>query len=203
MIIESPEKETKEQLKTLFDYDPDLGFLKWRERDLSTFKASKYGKTWNARYSGKKAGCLSVRKTGEILGLVVQLKLGKKKNTLKYVHRLIWIWHNGPIPEGYFIDHIDRNNTNNKIENLRIATPAQNSWNQTGRPSQKKSKLPHGVTIKRVNAIKPFQAQIVKHTKVFWQKTFSNPEEAFEELKKKSIEAFGEFSAYYEKTKIE
>lgn len=44
-------------------------------------------------------------------------------------HRLIWIYHNGKIPNNYTIDHIDRNKLNNKIENLRLATKSQQQWN--------------------------------------------------------------------------
>lgn len=42
------------------------------------------------------------------------------------VHRLIWIYHNGIIPEGLQIDHIDGNKLNNKIENLRCVTQQEN-----------------------------------------------------------------------------
>ena len=34
------------------------------------------------------------------------------------LHRDIWEFHNGPIPEGYQIHHIDRDTTNNDIANL-------------------------------------------------------------------------------------
>lgn len=44
-------------------------------------------------------------------------------------HRLAWIMHNGNEPIGD-IDHIDGNKKNNRIENLRIATEAQNTWNR-------------------------------------------------------------------------
>ena len=42
-------------------------------------------------------------------------------------HRLIFLLHNGWLPE--FIDHIDRDRVNNRIENLRAATKAQNQRN--------------------------------------------------------------------------
>jgi len=42
----------------------------------------------------------------------------------------IWEMFNGPIPEGYLVDHKDRNPLNNKIENLRLATKSQNQINK-------------------------------------------------------------------------
>lgn len=46
----------------------------------------------------------------------------------KYLaHRLIFLYHFGKVPK--FIDHIDRNPKNNKIENLREATASQNQAN--------------------------------------------------------------------------
>lgn len=35
-------------------------------------------------------------------------------------HRAVWIYHNGPIPEGYEIHHINHNPSDNRIENLRM-----------------------------------------------------------------------------------
>ncbi len=46
------------------------------------------------------------------------------------VHRVIWEMHHGPIPEGIFIDHIDGNNQNNLLVNLRLATHGENTSNQ-------------------------------------------------------------------------
>ena len=37
-------------------------------------------------------------------------------------HRLVWIYHNGNIPEGMQIDHINRIRNDNRIQNLRLAT---------------------------------------------------------------------------------
>lgn len=44
------------------------------------------------------------------------------------VHRLIWLWHHGYLPENN-IDHIDRIKSNNKIENLREASQSCNLRN--------------------------------------------------------------------------
>lgn len=46
-----------------------------------------------------------------------------------YVHRLAWIVCHGPIPDGMEIDHIDRNPSNNRIKNLRLASRSQNEAN--------------------------------------------------------------------------
>ena len=45
-----------------------------------------------------------------------------------YVHRLIYMMHYGFMPE--FLDHIDGNKLNNKIENLRSATKSENNRNK-------------------------------------------------------------------------
>lgn len=37
--------------------------------------------------------------------------------------------HNGPIPKGYQIDHLDHNRYNNRIENLRLVTNQENHRN--------------------------------------------------------------------------
>lgn len=45
------------------------------------------------------------------------------------VHRVVWFIHNGPIPEGMEIDHLDRVKLNNSIENLRLVTRSGNCHN--------------------------------------------------------------------------
>src|SRR5258706_9298731 len=47
----------------------------------------------------------------------------------KYLfHRMIFLWHHGYLPK--YIDHIDRNKYNNKIENLRPTTISLNGANR-------------------------------------------------------------------------
>lgn len=48
----------------------------------------------------------------------------------EYVHRLVWEHVHGPIPKGMHIDHINGDKSDNRIENLRLATPSQNAQNR-------------------------------------------------------------------------
>lgn len=58
-------------------------------------------------------------------------KLGYYQTTIKktkyYLHRLIFLYHHGYMPES--VDHIDKNKANNKIENLRAASLHENNYN--------------------------------------------------------------------------
>lgn len=49
------------------------------------------------------------------------------------VHRVIWEMHNGPIPKGMQIDHIDHNRVNNLLSNFRLVDSKTNSRNQKKR----------------------------------------------------------------------
>ena len=47
-------------------------------------------------------------------------------------HKIVWEMHNGPVPKGFEIDHINRDDSDNRIENLRLATHFQNLQNTKG-----------------------------------------------------------------------
>jgi hypothetical protein len=49
---------------------------------------------------------------------------------LKMLHRVVWEEANGPIPEGLWVDHINGDIHDNRLENLRVVTPRQNAWNR-------------------------------------------------------------------------
>lgn len=57
---------------------------------------------------------------------VVSLRNGATKLQCR-VHRIVWISQNGIIPEGYCIDHINNDKQDNRISNLQIMTPSENS----------------------------------------------------------------------------
>jgi len=63
----------------------------------------------------------------------IQVSFNKK---YLLVHRLIWIYHNGDIPDKFQIDHINGIRHDNRIENLRLVTNTQNSYN---RPKTKRN----------------------------------------------------------------
>ena len=60
------------------------------------------------------------------------------KQHKKALHRILWETFNGDIPEDLTIDHIDRNKSNNQLDNLRLSTRRQNAWNQQKRKGRNK-----------------------------------------------------------------
>jgi len=60
-------------------------------------------------------------------------------NGIKYMsHRIVWEIFNSKIPEGMYIDHINRDSMDNRIENLRLVTNSENARNR-GTLSKNKS----------------------------------------------------------------
>lgn len=46
------------------------------------------------------------------------------------VHRVVYVWHHGDIPQGMVVDHIDNDKTNNHKDNLQLLTPYENVWKE-------------------------------------------------------------------------
>jgi len=97
----------KDRLNEMFDYKNGALIRKVR--------------TCNSVQIGDDAGYL--RPDGRVIVMV------DGKQYLRY--RLIWIWHHGDIPSGMDIDHIDTAGlkSDDRIENLRVATRSQNVHN--------------------------------------------------------------------------
>jgi len=101
---------SQEQLHELFEYREDniSQLLIWKIKPSPRVKI------------GDVAGCFNKGDGYYQIGI----------NLIDYkLHRLVWIYHNGDIPDGMQIDHIDGNSLNNLIENLRLATHGENQRN--------------------------------------------------------------------------
>lgn len=90
---------TQDRLLELFDYNPDGSFT----RKVCINKISTHvGQVVEGTLSAK-----GYRRT-------------KIDGTVYMHHRLVWIWHNGDIPEGMEVDHINKVRDDNRIENLQL-----------------------------------------------------------------------------------
>ena len=86
------------------------------------------GKVYGTRGPGGKKLSEPKELVGTILNgyRVVSIRNGQTKLQCR-VHRIIWISKNGIIPDGYVVDHINNNKQDNRISNLQILTPKENS----------------------------------------------------------------------------
>ena len=114
---------TQEILQELLDYDPLTGILKWKERDRKWFKTDGRHICWNKRYANTVAGA----KFKPINNYTHYLCVKLFKKTHK-AHRLIWLHQYGYLPNQ--IDHIDRDGTNNRLNNLRDVSGSINNHNR-------------------------------------------------------------------------
>lgn len=104
-------------------HDPDEGFdhrTEWREGCLE----------WTGRASENGYG---------------KMWLGDREG---YAHRFAYEREHGPIPDGMYVDHSCWNRLCCNVEHLRLATPAQNSFNRSGARSSSttgvRGVMPHG-----------------------------------------------------------
>lgn len=78
---------------------------------------------WNENGKSRKMGVAvgAIRDNGYI-----QVGYNRK---LYLAHRIVWEKHNGPIPEGMMVDHINHIRDDNRIENLRLVNCKDNTRN--------------------------------------------------------------------------
>lgn len=109
------------------------------------------------------------RPVGQAIGkyLRVEIKGKRYKN-----HRIIWLWVHGEWPKSY-LDHINGDGRDNRLCNLREATPKQNAENTKGRVPVSGFKgvvpTPNG---------KRYKAQITHNMATIYLGTFDDPEKA-------------------------
>jgi len=108
-------------------------------------------------------------------------------NRVRMLHRVIWDYH-FVCCEGFLVDHIDRNTLNNRIENLRLCSYAQNAFNSKSHtdsvvPFKGVTKMPNG----------KFRAQIRVHGVRSHLGVFLTAESAHLAYEARARELHGEF----------
>lgn len=144
---------TREELMAILDYNPDTGIFRWKiHRNVNAIK-------------GREAG--SVRRDGYIQVCVNYKKL--------LAHRLAWFMTYNIWPK-YQIDHVNGNRSDNRLCNLREATPSQNSQNVIVKHCSSTQLL--GVSFDRRR--NKYRVRMWHEGKRLWLGYYSTAEEAYE-----------------------
>lgn len=96
---------TKDELLSIFQYDHDTG----------TFTRLK---SHGAYRAGSPAGATNAKGYRQI----------SVRGVLYYAHRLVWLAEHGVLPAG-LVDHINRDRSDNRIQNLRVVSAKENMEN--------------------------------------------------------------------------
>lgn len=105
-------------LRECLSYDPETGIVTWRTRPLRHFRNEADWNTWTKRFAETQA--VSMNSSGHIrIGIDGERFL---------LHRVIWKWMTGEEPT--LVDHSDCIKTNNRWNNLRIATASESVANR-------------------------------------------------------------------------
>lgn len=145
---------TAEDVRKIFELEESTGILRWR------FNPER-AKCWNTRHAGKPVGSPSHG--------YLQVRVGR----LYQVHRLVWLYIHGEWPVD-FLDHINGDKADNRLVNLRIATPSQNLCN---RPMQKNNSCGFkGVRFRPHH--KKWEGRINKDGRTVWRRYFDSAQEA-------------------------
>lgn len=156
---------TQALLKELLDYSPDTGTFTWRKARGNQPAGATAG-------GSNHAGHISIGVNG----------------TKFLAHRLAWLYVTGEWP-GPLLDHENTNGEDNRWNNLREATPAQNSHNTKAR---KNNTL--GYRGLRVTGSGRFNARVSVNNKCINAGTFDTAEEAANAARIKRNELHGAFA---------
>ena len=158
-----------DELKKVFNYDPDTGVF---TRIIAVRGMRK----------GSVAGGFDDR------GYQV---LGRKGSQYK-AHRVAWAWIHGDSDK--LVDHINGIRSDNRIANLRIADICESNMN---RKLQSNSTTGFkGVHPNKRSKINPWKAEIEFNGKWLYLGSFQSPEEAGEAYKQAAIKYHGEFDYF-------
>lgn len=112
---------TAERLGEVLSYEPEIGLFRWRVRTSNRVKV----------------GAVAGRSNGNGYTRICV------DGVQHYAHRLAWLAVHGEHPAGE-IDHRNGDRADNRIENLRVASHAENGQNQALRATNTSGR--HGVS---------------------------------------------------------
>jgi hypothetical protein len=110
-----------------------------------------------------------------------------KKQTTIALHQII-----ANTPKGMYTDHKNGDTLDNRKENLRICTNAQNCWNRG--KNKNNSHGYKGIKFDGRRRLAPWQAYIGYHGKRIYIGNYATAEEAARAYDKKAIELYGEYA---------
>ena len=157
-----------EELRENIDYNPDTGIFTWIKKPSIATKV------------GQEAG--SVNKDGYICISF--------RNNLYYAHRLAYYMYYGIDPLEKLVDHIDGDKSNNKINNLRLATKSQNGANRVNLPSNNTS---GAIGVCWDKKPKMWKALIMINGEQKHLGYFINKEDAIQARNEAEVKYYGEF----------
>ena len=119
-----------EYLRQCFDYNPESGEFFWKYRPITHFRnhhAMEVGNGW----TGKRAGTVSNR---DEFSRSVLLTFWYNGRHAKYpAHRIAYAMMYGDFDHDLMVDHKNRDQLDNRIENLRLANKSDNAFNSKAR----------------------------------------------------------------------
>lgn len=107
-------------------------------------------------------------------------------------HRLAFLYMTGKMPEQ--VDHIDRDKSNNRWSNLRIATNSQNHINKEKQKNNTSGFKGVGFQKNRKHLKTPWRVRIKVNKKEIYLGHFSTPEKAALAYNEAAIKYFGEYA---------
>jgi hypothetical protein len=162
------------------------GYVFWLKRPQDHFKDERSWKLWNTRYSGTEAGCVRI---GYHFITINNLKF--KRSTI------VWAVRHGELKIG--LDHKNRDQLDDRIENLRVASKSQNAAN-CRIPSDNTSGH-KGVSWCKQTGM--WQVGLQCRKKRIWLGRFNNLADAALAYERGAREHFGEFASDGSKRQID
>lgn len=160
---------TQDRVRELLDYDPLSGNFTWRKRTSNRIKVGEV--------AGVRAG------NGYVYIALDNYRL--------LAHRVVWFYVHGEWPKEQ-LDHINRDRSDNRLANLRLASMSENACNGVLRSTNTSGF--RGVSLDKRKTKKKWLAQIVKDGKQHSLGYFLTKEEAYDAYREAAQRLHGAFA---------